>query len=413
MVEARLPIWSVQTAAPRRIGLDKGEGRYKLPPVGSIQRKWLVKLNVKGNPPIMIGIDLFSGAGGMSLGATRAGIDVKVAVELSDSAFKTYAANHPKTVVLRADAQGIFDLRAAFDPADVVLFGGPPCQGFSTSNQRTRTKANDKNWLYRSFIGLLKTLRPGWVVFENVRGILETEGGMFAKQVEADIQALGYNTLSGLLNAADFGIPQIRWRFFIIGRLNGKAPTFPIGDSTSRVSVSDAIDDLPYLKMGADKSVMPYRKAAESAYAKAMRGRLQESSGNLVSQNAEYVRERYAHIPAGGNWQDIPARLMKNYEDRTRCHTGIYRRLKANEPSVVIGNFRKNMLIHPRQDRGLSVREAARLQSFPDWYVFEGSIGQQQQQVGNAVPPMLAEALFNVIVAAEALNIRSRAKRAA
>jgi DNA (cytosine-5)-methyltransferase 1 len=361
----------------------------------------------------MIGIDLFSGAGGMSWGATQAGIAVKVAVELSTSAFLTYSRNHPETVVLRADAQGIFDMRASFESSEVVLFGGPPCQGFSTSNQRTRNKENDKNWLYRSFIELLKSLRPGWVVFENVRGILETEGGMFAKQVESDIRSLGYDIQSGLLNAADFGVPQVRWRFFLVGRLGAPAPKLPVGNPLIRVTVSEAIDDLPYLKMGATKSVLPYRKAAESDFAKAMRGKLCECANHLVSQNADYVRKRYAHIPAGGNWQDIPGAMMRNYEDRTRCHTGIYRRLRSDQPSVVIGNFRKNMLIHPRQDRGLSVREAARLQSFPDSYVFEGSIGQQQQQVGNAVPPLLSGAVFRAIVAAHVASEKVRRRPAA
>jgi DNA (cytosine-5)-methyltransferase 1 len=361
----------------------------------------------------MIGIDVFSGAGGMSLGATQAGISVKLAVELSPSAFQTYSKNHPEGVVLRADAKGIFDLRASFDPREVVLFGGPPCQGFSTSNQRTRNKKNDQNWLYRSFIELVKSLQPGWVIFENVRGILETEDGMFAKQVEADIRALGYDVQSGLLNAADFGVPQIRWRFFLIGRRNGLAPKLPVGNPLKRITVSEAIDDLPYLKMGANKLILPYRKPAQSGFAKAMRGKLCESANHLVSENAEYVRKRYAYIPAGGNWKDIPASMMRNYEDRTRCHTGIYRRLRGNEPSVVIGNFRKNMLIHPRQDRGLSVREAARLQSFPDWYEFEGSIGQQQQQVGNAVPPLLSKAVFKVVVAAHTLSNKTSRRRAA
>ena len=156
---------------------------------------------------------------------------------------------------------------------------------------------------------------------------------------------------------------------------------------------------MPELSNGASVSSLPYRIAAKSKYAQALRGGLSKSSNHLVTKNAEYIIKRYAHIPQGGNWEDIPVRLMKNYEDRLRCHTGIYHRLTANEPSIVIGNYRKNMLIHPFEDRGLSVREAARIQSFPDSYEFKGSIGFQQQQVGNAVPPKLAQAVFEAVLA--------------
>ena len=372
-------------------------------------------LSVKGIPAGVIGIDLFSGAGGMSLGAEWAGVNVKLALELDPNAFRTYARNHPKCLTLRADAQSVFDIRWSADPGETVLFGGPPCQGFSTSNQRTRTKENEKNWLYKAFISLVRSVRPAWVVFENVRGIIETEGGMFAAKVEQDLGELGYQTSSGLLNAAEFGVPQIRSRFFIVARHGKAAPPLPTPKPVRRiVNVLDALHDLPNLEVGASTSALPYARPADSAYAKKLRGELETCSGHLVSTNAPYVVDRYSSIPQGGNWEDIPEHLMSNYADRTRCHTGIYRRLSLDAPSVVIGNFRKNMLIHPTANRGLSVREAARLQSFPDNFIFEGSIGFQQQQVGNAVPPLLAQAVFETIVTAhKADRKRVRSKRIA
>ncbi|MFF0923209.1 DNA cytosine methyltransferase [Rhizobium leguminosarum] len=348
----------------------------------------------------MIGIDLFSGAGGMSLGAEMAGLKTKLAVDFNASAFATYAYNHPDTFVLQADVQGLLNISVPYDRRDIVVFGGPPCQGFSTSNQRTRSAENEKNWLYRSFINFVKRIKPGWVVFENVRGILETEGGIFADQVEADIRALGYETTKGVLNAADFGVPQVRSRFFLIGRFEAEAPSLPEAPGIPRVTVGEALADLPILENGASVSRLPYRTAAVSAYAKLMRQGAIEALNNLVSRNSDYVISRYPFIPQGGNWADIPEEMMTNYLDRTRCHTGIYRRLRSDAPSVVIGNFRKNMLIHPHQNRGLSVREAARLQSFPDNFEFKGSIGLQQQQVGNAVPPLLAKRIFATVLEA-------------
>ena len=118
---------------------------------------------------------------------------------------------------------------------------------------------------------------------------------------------------------------------------------------------------------------------------------------NYVSKNSRAVVERYKYIRQGSNWQDIPAELMSNYKDYTRCHSSIYRRLAENEPAVIITNYRKSMIIHPSENRGLSVREAARLQSFPDHYEFIGSLDKKQQQVGNAVPPLLAEKIFKKI----------------
>lgn len=347
----------------------------------------------------------------MSVGAALADIEVPLAIDLDRHAFCTYAANHPRSTVIRADMRSVLDMRVPYPSDRLVLFGGPPCQGFSTSNQRTRGSDNDKNWLYRSFVDLVRGLRPGWVVFENVRGILETEGGRFAKLVEDDLLACGYRISSGLLNAADFGVPQNRSRFFIVARLEAEPPPLPEPEFHSPRTVGEALADLPLLGIGASVDELAYPRAASNDYAELLRGESTSVTGNLVTANAPYVVKRYEAVPPGGNWEDIPAELMGNYADRTRCHTGIYRRLRLDEPSVVIGNFRKNMLIHPTLHRGLSVREAARIQSFPDWYHFSGSIGLRQQQVGNAVPPLLAKAVFDAIVAAATLPAMDRSNR--
>ena len=139
-----------------------------------------------------------------------------------------------------------------------------------------------------------------------------------------------------------------------------------------------------------------------SGFAQSMRSAESESvGGNVVSRNTQQVLARYQHIRPGGNWRSIPRSMMANYSQLERCHTGIYYRLSWNEPSKVIGNFRKNMLIHPSQQRGLSVREAARLQSFPDSHVFSGPLNTRQQQVGDAVPPLLARAVATAIRSAD------------
>ncbi|MEO7490346.1 MAG: DNA cytosine methyltransferase [Ferruginibacter sp.] len=348
----------------------------------------------------IIGIDLFSGAGGMSIGAITAGIDVRVAVEIDKYAAMTYHANHPNTRLLNEDVRKI-KLTNQFKSykKDVkVLFGGPPCQGFSTSNQKTRNKANENNWLFREYLRLAKEQNPDWVIVENVKGIIETEQGFFFEKINTDLKKLGYTTNHAVLNAADFGVPQLRNRVFIVGSLHGIKYEFPEPVLRKHLTVNDAISDLPSLDGGASVHELDYETVPQNNYQKISRTKSKTSINNLVSKNNELVLKRYKHIPQGGNWENIPEKLMKNYKDFSRCHTRIYHRLIADEPSVVIGNYRKNMLIHPTEDRGLSVREAARIQSFPDNFHFHGSIGFQQQQVGNSVPPLLAKALFKKII---------------
>jgi DNA (cytosine-5)-methyltransferase 1 len=354
-----------------------------------------------GSKPHFVGIDLFAGAGGMSQGAQMAGIDVALAVEIDKHAAATYARNHPTTQLIVSSVENVRRIDIPRNGKKTVLFGGPPCQGFSTSNQRTRNRQNPSNWLFKEFVRIARLWEPDWIIFENVRGIIETEGGLFRDSVIQDLCELNYTCSCGALCACDFGVPQMRSRFFLIASHHGVTAKMPTRLTQPPITVREAIADLPSLPNGADIDYRPYPGLPESGYALSMRNGHPGCSGHLVTKNADHIVERYKHIPQGGNWESIPDAMMVNYADRTRCHTGIYRRLREDEPSVVLGNYRKNMLVHPWEHRGLSVREAARLQSFPDWYKFQGTIGFQQQQVGNAVPPLLAKAVFLALLRSE------------
>lgn len=336
----------------------------------------------------------------MSIGAKWSGIQTRFAIDSDPKASETYKKNHPGTDVFCEDVRG-FNFLDHRPPGRSVLFGGPPCQGFSTSNQRTRNAKNENNWLFREFLRAVEEIEPAWVIFENVKGITETENADFLDRVISGLEGLGYSTAFKVLNAKDFGVPQSRSRLFIVASKQLDFFQFPVAGKTPLVTTRDALSDLPDLQNGANSPEIPYKSVAGSSFASMMRGESKVATNSLVTRNSDEVLQRYSHIPEGGNWSDIPKDLMKNYKDVSRCHTGIYRRLKWDEPSITIGNFRKNMLVHPEQNRGLSVREAARLQSFPDEFSFYGSIGFQQQQVGNAVPPLLAHAVFDQVLIAE------------
>lgn len=315
----------------------------------------------------MQAIDLFSGAGGMSTGAGMAGISVKYAVELDKHAANTFAFNHQNTKLFNQDIRDIksssFERLNRNEPT--IIFGGPPCQGFSTSNQKNRDLNNPNNWLYKEYIRLVKEVKPDWVVFENVKGLIETENGYFLEAVLKGFKELGYTTSHFVLNSADYGVPQKRNRLFIIASLHGIEVSEPSTANYQSITVREAIEDLPDIENGHGEDIKDYLTSPQSGYSLLMRADNKICTNNLVTNNAPHILERYAHIPEGGNWEDIPKRLMDNYTDVSRCHTGIYRRLKADDASVVIGNYRKNMLVHPWKHRGLSVREAARLQSIP------------------------------------------------
>jgi len=343
----------------------------------------------------MIGIEIFAGAGGMATGAVMAGIDVRLAIESDPYAAQTYLYNHKKTTVVIDEIQNVKEFSFERNNEPVVLFGGPPCQGYSYSNRKTRTQKNPKNWLFKEFIRSIKLVNPDWVVIENVPGLKKMDDGFFLKAICEDLKDLKYTPSVKILNAADFGVPQKRERIFIVASKHGIAFDFPVGKYKGNpVTVAEALSDLPELINGSMVNKLKYKNKPLSSYARQLRGNKKIVTQNYVSKNSETVLDRYKYINQGGNWHDIPIELMGNYKDHTRCHSSIYRRLAENMPAVIIANYRKSMIIHPIENRGLSVREAARLQSFPDHYEFLGSLDQKQQQVGNAVPPILAQAIF-------------------
>lgn len=351
---------------------------------------------------MLYGIDIFSGAGGLSIGAEMAGVQIMFAVEKDKYAAETYSFNHKNIPVICEDIHNINPLQyiKPIEANDqLIVFGGPPCQGFSTSNTVTRNMQNPNNSLFEEFVRFVATLKPEWFLFENVEGFYRFEKGSVRDKVKSCFEELGYTVNDKIVVASDYGVPQHRHRFIMIGNRHGILYQFP-KKHKKVYTVKDAISDLPNLSNGQMDETLPYTYSIKEAseYAKLMRKGSKFSQQNYVSKNADYVIERYKHIGQGQNWKAIPETLMTNYKDRNNCHSGIYKRLQADKPSVVISNYRKNMLIHPSQNRGLSVREAARLQSFPDFFIFKGSLSHIQQQIGNAVPPLLAKAVFQQII---------------
>jgi len=378
-----------------------------------MQKTRKTKINSNKNRPL--GIDLFAGAGGLSLGFEQAGFNIAYAIEHDKNAAMTYAKNRKRKGV-SVETKDINKIspteimrQASLNKGQLdILIGGPPCQGFSTSNRQTRNLHNPNNHLVYRFVTFVKKMSPKWFVMENVSGMETFEQGAVRDELLAKFRSMGYDSVFVVLNSADFGVPQNRKRIFFIGNRVGQAISFvdkiKSASIAKPVTVRDAISDLPQLENGHLACKMPYngRKRKLSAYQSVMRKGMNGSvRNNLVTKNQELAVKRFKRINPGENLIALARkapRLVANYTNLENCHNWIYLRLPWGRPSVTLNNFRKNMLIHPEQHRGLSVREAARLQSFPDRYVFHGSIGSQQQQVANSVPPLLSKAIAKLII---------------
>lgn len=309
-----------------------------------------------------------------------------------------------------------------------LVAGGPPCQGFSI-NAPIRSQGDQRNHLFWHFLDFVEEFRPKTVLIENVPGMVSFESGETVRSIQQSLKNLGYNVTVRILFAANFGVPQMRWRtIFLATRENfGAKALFPIpthtaparanfttsfdGDSLilseeyisanaerDYVSVWEAISDLPKIPNGGGSYLMDYSTPPKTQYQRMLRGRRKKLYNHQCSKLGPTNLERLPFIPPGGSWRDIPFDLLPTGMKRARRsdHTKRYGRLDPNGLASTIltkcdphwGTY-----IHPKQDRVLSIREAARLQSFPDHVRFFGSMTEQYEQVGNAVPPVFARAI--------------------
>lgn len=382
-------------------------------------------------------LDLYSGPGGLSLGFSRAkstgfGFMIAVASDMDRDAIATYKKNHPGTHAVLGDLTAeetkvkisrAVEKLTGRKTVDLVI-GGPPCKGFSSANRMTRNNSNPLNDLALHFAEMVERMNPFAFVMENVPGMISLQSGRILDAVKEKLREQDYeNTDHFVLNSADYGVPQKRQRMFLMGsksRVRMGPPEKTHGelddvrtDPTLKpyVTAGDAIgDDLPAIpECTAFPPSDEYTGVPKTEMQSYLRSGTRRAKNHCTTVSRSLTVRRFRHVPQGGNWLDIPEHLMKvegKYENLDNMHSIIYRRLNPAEPSVTVTNFRKAMLIHPVQNRLLSVREAARIQTFPDRYEFEGRLGSIQQQVSDAVPVKLAEAVANTVLAHMKSHIR-------
>ncbi|WP_182007310.1 DNA cytosine methyltransferase [Priestia aryabhattai] len=340
-------------------------------------------------------IDLFSGVGGFSLGFKKAGFNVILANEIDDSIANSYIKNHQGIKMINDDICKIdYNFLDSYKDSVDIVIGGPPCQGFSQKGSR-KLLEDDRNFLFHQYYKVVKYLRPKYFLMENVPNILTSGQGYFKNQIFELFQDLGYSLDAKVLNAFDFGIPQLRKRAFILGKLNGSI-SLPTGIE-ERVSIRDAISDLAYLNSGEGSEIQDYKIDATSLYQSKMRMNSSKLYNHIATNHSVIAIERMKLIPKGMGKEVLPQEhLTKSIYSGTWC------RMIEEEPSVTITTRfdtpSSGKFTHPFLNRAITVREAARLQSFPDDFIFYGPKTSQMKQVGNAVPPLLAEKIANKIL---------------
>ncbi|HSR50607.1 MAG TPA: DNA cytosine methyltransferase [Acidobacteriota bacterium] len=354
-------------------------------------------------------IDLFCGAGGLSEGFKQAGFRVLAANDADADCEATFRASHPETVFIpgpieELQAETLLDATGREPGSLDCIAGGPPCQAFSVYNHK-RGLHDERSGLFREYLRIVEIVQPVSVVMENVTGIFSVAGGRAVREIHDGLAELGYCVYQMVLKAEEFGVPQERRRVFFVGLKSDMLFKFPEpthGNGTPFVKVADAIMDLPALEVNQGDEISSYESAPKSEYQELMRRGANCLYNHVAPNLGDINLRRFKHIPPGGSWRDIPFELLPAGMKRARRsdHTKRYGRLHPDGLASTIltkcdphwGAF-----IHPFQERTLTVREAARFQSFPDRFRFHGSRGEQFRQVGNAVPPLLARVVASSV----------------
>jgi len=367
-------------------------------------------------------VDLFAGAGGLSEGFRQAGFRILAGNDFNEFAAKTYKLSHLETPFLEGPIENIavddlLDAAGISEGELDVLVGGPPCQAFSVYNHQ-RGMHDERSGLFREYLRIVEGVMPRFVVMENVTGILSIAGGKAVQEIHDSLAAMGYHVQHQTLKAEEYGVPQERRRVFFVASRDDDSVSWPEpthGDTSDTLfayakrhtlepltTIYDAISDLPELRIREGQEECDYGTEPLTEYQQLMRKGAKKLTHHVAPHLSEINLKRLKHIPQGGSWRDIPFDLLPAGMKKAKRsdHTKRYGRLRPDGQACTIltkCDLHWGAYIHPDQERTLTVREAARLQSFPDRIRFAGSRGEQFRQVGNAVPPLLAKAVAQAV----------------
>lgn len=337
-------------------------------------------------------LDLFCGCGGLSKGFEQAGYNILLGIDFEQSALNTFNHNHNGAIGIQLDLSkpdsfDVIDSELKGKKVDVII-GGPPCQGFSLTGPRNFD--DERNKLYLAMIETVRRYNPKAFLIENVPGMANLYNGEVKDEIVKRFTEMGYNVNYKIVCAADYGVPQVRKRLVFIGLRDSKTMyefPKPYLDESNYITCEEALSDLPSLDCSLGEEISAYSSDPMNEFQRKMRGASDTLYNHTAINHKQFVKDVIAQVPDGGNYKDLPSGVG----DSRTFHMA-WTRLNSRKPARTVDCGHRN-LFHYKWNRCPTVRESARIQTFPDNFVFLGNRGQQNKQVGNAVPVLLAEAL--------------------